>query len=326
MCSPDANESNITAMEEEERFISGLPSHKDSPSLRNYKQFWIPEKDLVRIRSLEKTFAPRPTDVFVASMPKAGTTWLKALAFSILCRKEYSPLTSAPHPLLSLNPHECVPFLDAVIRGLDHAFVESMPSPRLLSFHTPFSLLPASIVDTCKIIYVCREPKDTFTSSWKFYNSLMMNNNIYGIDIDKLFELFCAEVQAYGPLWEHALEYWRESLANSDKVLFLRYEEMIDDPAKVMRRMAIFMGCEFSEEEESMGVVEELTRLCSFDSLKKVEDNKNESFFYEGMSVKKSLLYRKGGVGDWVNHLTPEMGRRIDSITEEKLAGSSLRF
>ncbi|KAK8933331.1 Cytosolic sulfotransferase 11 [Platanthera zijinensis] len=287
MGSDSAYESNITATEEEEHFISSLPSHKYFPTLRNYKKFWIPGNDLTRIRSMEKTFVRRPADVFLASMPKTGMTWLKALAFAVFHRKQYS---------------------------------------RLLSFHTPFSLLPGSIVDACKIIYVCREPKDTFTSFWKFYNSLMTDNNICGVDIDKLFELFCAEVQTFGPLWEHALEYWRESLSDSDKILFLRYEEMIDDPAKVMRRMATFMGCEFSEEEESMGVVEELTRLCSFDSLKNVEGSKNESSIYEGMSVKKSLLYRKGGVGDWVNHLTPEMGRTIDSITQEKLAGSGLRF
>uniref|UniRef100_A0A453A8L9 Sulfotransferase n=1 Tax=Aegilops tauschii subsp. strangulata TaxID=200361 RepID=A0A453A8L9_AEGTS len=43
---------------------------------RQYRGFWI--------HAAQASFEPRSMDVFLASCPKSGTTWLKALAFSML--------------------------------------------------------------------------------------------------------------------------------------------------------------------------------------------------------------------------------------------------
>jgi hypothetical protein len=40
--------------------------------------------------------------------------------------------------------------------------------------------------------------------------------------------------------------------------------------------------------------------------------------------VPNSSFFRQGVVGDWVNHLSPEMARRIDAITADKFRGSGL--
>ncbi|MQM01624.1 hypothetical protein Taro_034385 [Colocasia esculenta] len=39
----------------------------------------------------------------------------------------------------------------------------------------------------------------------------------------------------------------------------------------------------------------------------------------KGRHVEKKLFFRKGEVGDWTNHLTPEMAEKLDRITKEKL-------
>ncbi|KAK8940210.1 Cytosolic sulfotransferase 5 [Platanthera guangdongensis] len=302
-----------------------LHNHK----LCNYKGFWLPENVVTNVELLRDGFTPRPTDVFIASHPKCGTTWLKGLAFAALNRTNYSPLTSTPHPLLTLNPHECVPFLEVTLQGMNLSYVESMSSPRLLSFHLPPSMLPTSINDAfsnCRIIYVCRETKDVFTSSWHFYQTLMESVGMKSPLSDDFFESFCGGRVPYGPIWEHVLEYWRESQQKPGKVLFLRYEEMIEDPRRILKMIAQFMGCEFSKEEENMGLVDKLVELCGFNRLSNIEENKNELIINENIKIKKSLYFRKGLVGDWANLLTPEMAQRLDEITREKFNGSGLNF
>jgi estrone sulfotransferase len=39
-----------------------------------------------------------------------------------------------------------------------------------------------------------------------------------------------------------------------------------------------------------------------------------------------AVVYRKGEVGDWVNHVSREMGDELDSIVQRKLQGSGLVF
>ncbi|KAK8940211.1 Cytosolic sulfotransferase 5 [Platanthera guangdongensis] len=285
--------------------------------LCNYKGFWLSENVVTNVELLRDGFAPRPTDVFIASHPKCGTTWLKGLAFAALNR------------LLTLNPHECVPLLEVTLQGMNLSYVESMSSPRLLSFHLPASMLPTSINDVfsnCRIIYVCRETKDVFTSTWHFYQTLIESVGMKPPPIEDAFESFCGGVVPYGPIWEHVLEYWRESQQKPGKVLFLRYEEMIEDPRRILRMIAQFMGCEFSKEEENTGLVDKLVELCGFNSLSNIEENKHELIIDGNIKIKKSLFFRKGLVGDWANLLTPEMAQRLDEITQEKFNGSGLNF
>jgi estrone sulfotransferase len=44
------------------------------------------------------------------------------------------------------------------------------------------------------------------------------------------------------------------------------------------------------------------------------------------MYVRNSAFYRKGKVGDWANHMSQEMGAKLDAIVQEKLQGSGLVF
>ncbi|KAG5564536.1 hypothetical protein RHGRI_000647 [Rhododendron griersonianum] len=59
-------------------------------------------------------------------------------------------------------------------------------------------------------------------------------------------------------------------------------------------------------------------KVKSFGKLKNLEVNKNGS---RNPSFKNDVFFRKGEVGDWRNHLTPQMVERLDQITNEKLPG-----
>lgn len=136
--------------------VSALPSNPKL-WLRCYKGTWVLEPWVPGIMAIHRSFVPRQGDVVLASPPKCGTTWLKGLAFATMARNVY-PRAHHEHPLLRLNPHDCVPFMEMLFaKGLGRK-MEVLPSPRLMATHMHHSVLPASISNNsdCKIIYICR--------------------------------------------------------------------------------------------------------------------------------------------------------------------------
>ncbi|TYH40088.1 hypothetical protein ES332_D12G222400v1 [Gossypium tomentosum] len=101
----------------------------------------------------------------------------------------------------------------------------------------------------CKIIYICRDPKDTFVSMYHIFTRYAKSQNTQPIELDEAFELFCEGVSWYGSYWDHVLGYWKASLEHPDKFMFLKYEEMNEDTVLYLKKLAEFMGCPFSLEE-----------------------------------------------------------------------------
>ncbi|KAE8784747.1 Flavonol sulfotransferase-like protein [Hordeum vulgare] len=147
------------------KLIAGSTQHR----LRCYQGFWLPETFVPAAIGLQRRFVTRPDDVIIASLPKCGTTWLNALAFATMARRSYPP-SGADHPLLRLSPHQCVPFLDVLFAGGSReARLDVLPSPRLMYTHMPHEMLPRAIgAGGCRVVYICREPKDTAVSLWQF--------------------------------------------------------------------------------------------------------------------------------------------------------------
>ncbi|CAD6252074.1 unnamed protein product [Miscanthus lutarioriparius] len=188
---------------------------------------------------------------------------------------------------------------------------------------TPFSLLPESIgIHGCRILYICRDPKDAFVSRWHFTNEVFTEK----ADINVAFNKFCEGISGFGPYWDHCLEYWKESTGKPDRILFLKYEDMMLEPVKFVKTLASFLGGPFSHEEEDAGVAEEVVRFCSFKTLSSLNNSETDVVQRGYLAVKKSAYFRRGKVGDWVNHISDEMGRKLDYIVEEKLKGSGLVF
>ncbi|KAG0530588.1 hypothetical protein BDA96_05G199400 [Sorghum bicolor] len=315
-----------------------------------YGGFWLAEIMQNAVAAARTRIKSNPPDILLASLPKSGTTWLKALAFATLNRATHSP-SDAHHPLRHHNPHDCVAFLEMMVTQDDNAdddddeaLLRPPPSrrPLLVQTHIPYSLLPDAITaegSGCRIVYVCRDPKDMLVSFWNFHlkegptlaaagggGAWVGDSSAAGLTkFEDVFELFCQGRYPGGPYWRNAMEFWRESQRRPDEVLFLRYEDMLGDPAGNLKKLAAFMGCAFSEEEEEEagGVVEQIVELCSLASLKSMDVNKNGSTV---LAFRNEAYFRKGQVGDWKNYMTVEMAARLDKIVEEATRGSGLTF
>ncbi|GJM98558.1 hypothetical protein PR202_ga15582 [Eleusine coracana subsp. coracana] len=309
--------------------VESLPLETRCPPfpLRQYNGFWIPELTLRRgVPAFHSRFTPRPSDIILASFPKSGTTWLKALAFTTLNRATHPP-SSEDHPLCRTNPHDIVRFVEIDFAFAQSADLEALPSPRLLATHLPHSLLPERLRETCRIACVGREPKDALVSWWKFIKKAApaFGGDAAALTFQEAFDLFCDGRCPYGPPWRYAVEYWEASVRRPDKVLFLRYEEMLREPRGELKRLAEFMGCDFSVEEEERGVADAVVELCSLDKLKNMEVNRTGRGKGK-LPVENADFFRKGVAGDWSNHMSPEMAQRLDKIVEDALQGSGFSF
>ncbi|XP_072962589.1 flavonol sulfotransferase-like [Typha angustifolia] len=268
----------------------------------------------------QQHFKARQSDLILASYPKSGTTWLKALLYATVHRKSNANSTSIHHLLETLNPHQCIPFLESqVYTNNKIPNLDSLPSPRLFGTHIPFGSLPESITGSnCKIIYICREPKDNLISWWHFINNLKVKANMEPSSLEDTLELFCNGASLFGSLWDHVLGYWKEHLQRPHQVLFLTYEGLSKDPHGNLKRLADFIEYPFSADEEKGGVLDGILKLCRFENLRSLGVNNSGRTEIGGSAVQNSVFFRRGEVKDWVNHFTPEMAQRINEITKNK--------
>ncbi|XP_010478184.1 PREDICTED: cytosolic sulfotransferase 7-like [Camelina sativa] len=308
--------------EETMNLISSLPSDVDfdGKELFKYQGCWYENKILLGILNFQRGFEPQDTDIVIASFPKSGTTWLKALTVALLERSKHS---SDDHPLLLDNPHGLVPYLELIFKTSKPDLTNISSSPRLFSTHVAFQTLREALKNSpCKIVYVWRNVKDVLVSFWHFQCAIRKIEE-EGSMLESIFESFCRGVISHGPFWEHVLSYWKGSLEDPKNVLFLKYEELKTDPNVQLKKLAEFLGCPFTVEEEESGSVEEILDLCSLRNLKNLEINKTGKM-PGGASHK--IFFRKGEVGDSKNYLTPQMEERIDMIIQEKFRGSDIKF
>ncbi|KAF5784226.1 putative Sulfotransferase domain, P-loop containing nucleoside triphosphate hydrolase [Helianthus annuus] len=307
--------------------VSSLPMNVDHDLCKymgfwHFHGFWYHSKadfSVEAIMALQDHFEAQPTDIFLASHPKSGTTWLKALAFAIMNRNKFKTHSGSrpTHPLLTISPHDCVPFMESESFLNNPSFVNG-----LMHTHIPYTSLPKSIISSdCRIVYLCRNPKDVLTSYWHFLNKLKDDGST-PTRLDDAFELFSRGMSPYGSFWDHVIGYYKASLERPHKVLFLKYEDLKKNPEKEVTKLAMFIGNSFTEEEEFDGSVKKIIELCGFENLSKVnKDGKQTS-----KVLSDDIYFRKGIVGDSVNYLTNEMIQTLDKITNEKFDGLNISF
>ncbi|TYH21106.1 hypothetical protein ES288_A04G016000v1 [Gossypium darwinii] len=237
-----------------------------------YQGFWFSPPFLQGALLAQQQFQAQPTDIILCSSSRTGAAWLKSLTFSTITRTTYDDSTT---PLLSKMPHDVVPYME-----FDH-----------IHHHLPYSFLPKSIIDSgCKLIYICRDPKDTFVSLYHIVARYNKSQNTQPIQLDE------------ARFKKASVRYWKASLERPDKLMFLKYEDLAEDTVLYLKKIA------------------------DFDNLSGLEVNKTGRHRegYENLRIENNIFFRKGKPGDWKNYLTTEMAQRLDQRTMQKWSSSGL--
>ncbi|KAK8491318.1 hypothetical protein V6N13_009038 [Hibiscus sabdariffa] len=171
------------------------------------------------MESIKETVANFP-DVMIGKLEIHSTSTIVPRLF---CPEKWHHLAqgSLPSPS-SLEPdmkllracrqrlHDCIPTLSDHGKKLDIR----KPELPLIATHIPYHALPKSVLEfDCKIVYICREPKDTFVWLYHFLAKQAPNKDDL-ISLEEAFHLFCQGKSFYGPYLDHVLGFWKASKEN----------------------------------------------------------------------------------------------------------------
>ena len=201
------------------------------------------------------------------------------------------------------------------------AALTAKPPPRLYTSHLPFRFLKSMVMeDKVKVINVMRNPKDTLVSFYHFYRMNKMLGNFEGSWDDFFFQLVQKKRLVYGDFFDYILQWWQ--MRHLDNILMVTYEEMQQDLAGVVRKVAKHLGKELTEE-----VVQKIVHLSGFNQMKDNPRVNAEDVNELGlMDFKKAKFLRKGEVGDWKNYFTEEQNKYIDTLCEDRCTPVGLSF
>ncbi|KAL8223003.1 hypothetical protein R6Q57_020402 [Mikania cordata] len=308
-----------------EETIKTLPLHtcswlKNRFTLYKHQDVWYHQDFLEAKLLAQQRFKADPSDIFLCSLPKSGTTWLKALAFAIISRKKFDESTS---PLLTALPHDCILFQEKDLEKIEENHKNSCFPP--INTHIHYHSLPESILSSkCKIVYIYRNMKDVIVSYYHFIRQIV-KLQIEDSSFEEAFDEFYKGISTYGPFWDHILGYWKASLEKPELFFFMKYEDMKKNPTTNVKKLAKFIGHPFSMEEEKAGVIENIIDLCSFENLRSLEVNKSGKHRAGDIQViENRLFFRKAEDGDWKNYFTEEMIEKIDKLIDEKMGATGL--
>lgn len=248
-------------------------------------------------------FVPRPTDIFIASYPRSGTTWLQMLVRCLVTNGDMS------FDHLS----RVVPFFERARRS--GRSLEELPSPRVMKTH----LLCRHIkLNPGRCIYIARDGRDVLVSYFHFHRTFLGSTESFEDFFDKFI---CGDV-LYGSWFRHVAD-WKAH-ATGSHTLFLTYERLSADFDSTLHQIAAFLGLTIGAKTSRM-----VWEQCRFSSMKAVEqkfDPVIERALEAGevprgaaeLSGEGSFL-RRGAVGSWTTMLTPPQKKRFEQAAGELL-------
>ncbi|XP_041478988.1 sulfotransferase 1C2A-like [Lytechinus variegatus] len=287
--------------------------------------YYIPKKGIEQT----KRFKVRPDDVYIISYPKVGTTWLQQIAMLVRLEGDLSffegkhIITMVPFleicTLPDMTAYKDKEEIMSGPTGVEMADAMPTNTPRILKTHVVPRWLPDGLKDNppAKVLYMARNPKDTAVSGYHF---CQLVKPLPTYTWHEFFEEFIADRAFYGSWFEHTLYWWK--LRNHPNVLFLKYEDMKQDPRKAVIQIAEFMGKSLPND-----IIDRIVEASSFKFMKSNESMNPDVAFNKLVDLTKEKSFmRKGMVGDWKNYFTEDQNHRFDKLYEEKMSGSGLEF
>lgn len=265
--------------------------------------------------------------VWLASYPKSGNTWLRAFLANLIANRttpvaldelpRYGDLEARPdlfgklagRPSTQLDPSQISELRPRVQAEIAAAAPKTVfvKTHSLSGVHDGYPLHNPSV--SAGAIYVVRNPLDVVISM----------SHHFGIGLDEAImylgndsaatensELFVTEFLGS---WSRHVKSWSEF--DNDRILVLRYEDLLEKPAKGFGKVARLVGL-----GTDRGRIERAIRHASFDSLAGME---RRDGFVE-VPIKGKRFFRAGRANQWRDVLSREQIAQIVSDHREQMA------
>ncbi|CAG0902358.1 unnamed protein product [Darwinula stevensoni] len=301
----DQNDPIVRKMESQHlwyrKFIKSIPDGYVMPAY--YSEF-----------QKTNTFKPRDDDIWIVTFPRSGTTWTQELTWCIVNIDKLEDARKFPlwfrtpfYEWDCLVPPDGLPDLSQLVIPFDtieeadkhfhkHGnmlpHLESIPSPRVIKTHLPVSLLPPEVRKN-KIIYVSRNPKD----SWISYYSLFHTFDSFTGTLDDFIEQNIHGICEKG---------------------FVAVVNAIEE----IERLARFLGKDLTQ-EQTKAVEEE----ASIERMREKSPVTGPNYRWKHLNPPRDpsdSFIRGGRVGGWRNVLDEDQVEKIDKYIREYLEETGL--
>jgi hypothetical protein len=219
-------------------------------------------------------FTPQPTDIYIVTYPKSGTTWMQLILQQLLSdgRTDFRHITDVS------------PWIEKMA-AYRPEFVDALAAPRCFKSHLRYEELPSP----GRYIYVMRNVKDVLIS---YYNHATYIDHFRG-SFDDFFSDFMEGRVDFGTWFSHIESWWPHR--GDENVLFLTYEELHTDLARAISKICRF--CDIALPEERMP---EILRNCHVSAMKALEhkfDPRMQSFV-PGSFIREGKVRGQNGLLD----------------------------
>ena len=239
-----------------------------------WQRLWMPHLMRLQLVHQQLAYQGRPQDLFVASYPKSGTTWLQMIIYQLTTDGEMN-----------------IPHISCAIPHLENAATArlgEMRDPRMVKTHLPYDLVPKG---NGRYLYIVREGLDVAVSLYYHYKRYLH----YAGTFEEFFKLFLADKVFYGGWFKHVSDWLRNK--RNLKLKIICYENLVNDLWGSIEAIA-----EFCEIEIDISQKQRILERCSFEFMRKHEAKFD--IMYEGVSLEVARLdgstrfLRNGKLGD----------------------------
>ena len=261
----------------------------------------------VELFEAAERFRPDARDVFVATQMTCGTTWMQQIAYEVILHGRGDFGDDAHRHLYATSPwieaRQSVSIDDAPRLGERRL--------RLIKTHMPTQLAPWS--PEARYIYVARHPVACLASTADFAGKLA---GPFVPSMPVLVDWYCSDRFWWRPWPEHVAGWWAWAQERPN-VLFVHYEEMLEDLPGIVTRVADHLGVVLTPDEHRKVVAKS-----RFDAMKARE----EVFEMAPPTIFSELDPRgflQSGSRSRENELGEADRRRILAFCRERLVGAA---
>uniref|UniRef100_A0A3Q3FPL8 Sulfotransferase n=2 Tax=Kryptolebias marmoratus TaxID=37003 RepID=A0A3Q3FPL8_KRYMA len=126
-------------------------------------------------------------------------------------------------------------------------------------------------------------------------------------NFDEFFEKFLRG-EVFGSSWFEHIKSWY-SHKDEMNMLFITFEEMIQDLLSAVKRIALFLDKQLTDDQ-----LANVVKHSTFSNMKTIPRANYEQVPGDLLSHHLGRFMRKGTIGDWKNHFTVAQNERFDEV------------
>ena len=246
-------------------------------------------KYLLKSDHAGRNFAVYPDDTFIVSYPRSGNTWTRFLIANLVY----------PNETITFNNIErLIPDTSSQASRV----VKRTPRPRIIKTHEYFDPRYR------KTIYIVRDPRDVVLSYYDFQRKYRHIEDGYPLD-KYVNDFISGSLISWGwGTWGENVASWVAARGNNKNFLLLRYEDMIQDTAAQLTRIAAFLDLAITRD-----LLEKTVEKSSAEQMRKLEKLQSQDWIATKNRRPDIPFVRTATSGGWKHNLSEHLAREIES-------------